>query len=271
MVRGARWARWIGAVLAATAFAAAQAETAVQPDASVGAALRSLAAHASDVFVGQVVSIKRRGGVVDVTFRVDQSVLGQQGGTLVLHEWAGLWPPGQQRYFLGQRAMVFLHPSASGLSSPVNGQEGVVPVLVQGTTAAPLADVRRLETRVLRQMGQPLGNDSVATVSLSDAETVVKGWQNPTFQEPVRHPLPAAYSTHPMCSAAGKPGLLHSRLVEGGVCEMVLQPSGTVTAMAPTATTSAGTTSTATPQIPAIVSRILASRARLAGGIAHAQ
>lgn len=131
-------------------------------DASVGEAMRSLAARAGVVFVGQVVSVERKGGVVEVEFRVDHAVQGPVGSTYRLREWAGLWSAGQQRYIPGQRAMVFLRaPNGAGLSSPVDGMEGVVPVVPMGADAAPMLDVRRLAARVQRSVGEPMRGESV--------------------------------------------------------------------------------------------------------------
>lgn len=167
---------------------AAGAQTA--PDASVTAALGNLSARAATVFVGQVTAIQREAGVVDVVFRVDTPVLGNAGATYTLREWAGMWPPGMQRYRVGERALVFLHgASTAGLSSAVDGGEGVVPVMsdAKGTV---LLDVRRLATRVLRQPGQPLVNGDGA-MALQDALPVIESRGGTTLR-PVRRPLPPA-------------------------------------------------------------------------------
>jgi hypothetical protein len=132
-------------------------------DTSVGGALRNLASRAGVVFVGQVVAVERSGGVVEVRFSVQQVVQGAVGATFTLHEWAGLWAGGQQRYAVGQRAMWFLNaPNGAGLSSSVDGMEGVVPLVPMGANAAPLLDVRRLATRIQRAVGQPMMVEAVA-------------------------------------------------------------------------------------------------------------
>src|SRR6201992_3630799 len=139
------------------AIAGAQQTVVAVPDASVSAALANLSQRAAIVFVGQVMDIRRNAGVVEIQFRVDTPVVGQTSGSYTLREWAGMWPPGQWRYRVGERVLVFLHgTSAAGLSSAVGGREGVVPVMADpdGTV---LLDVRRLSTRVLRQGGQPVG------------------------------------------------------------------------------------------------------------------
>jgi hypothetical protein len=169
----------------------ASAQTLAAPDTSVGGALRSLAARASDVFVGQVVGITRLGGVVEIVFRVDQSVAGTQGATCTLREWAGLWPPGEHRYWVGERAMLFLHAAGkAGLRSPVDGAEGVVPVMLSASAGEPQVDVRRLATRVLRSKTAPLPDADNAAIALSEATALVRGWRSVGWREPVLRPLP---------------------------------------------------------------------------------
>jgi hypothetical protein len=181
----------------------------VQPDASLGAALRSLASRAATVFVGQVTSIDRSGDVVSISFRVDQGVAGSTTsivpGPLILREWAGFWPPGEARYYPGERALVFLHaPSASGFASPVDGPEGLIPVLPQGADQEPLLDARRLDTRIQRNLGDPLPAASTSAIRLSDATTFIQRWREPAWQEPARLALPPE-ATPPVASQPASP------------------------------------------------------------------
>ena len=167
----------------------AQAPEVSAPDSSLGAALRSLASRSGVVFVGRVTSVVPHGGVVQVSFAVEQPVLGAVGAVYTLREWASLWAAGQPRYRVGQRAMVFLHPpNAAGLSTPVDGMEGVVPVIATTADRTPLLDVRRLATRVLRAPGTPLDPPERSAVALSDGARVVAGWRT-TALEPKRLPL----------------------------------------------------------------------------------
>jgi hypothetical protein len=160
------------------------------PDVSVTAALGNLSARAAAVFVGQVTAIRREAGIVEVVFRVDTPVVGKTGSTYTLREWAGMWPPGMQRYRVGERALVFLHgASGAGLSSAVDGREGVVPVMADSDGTV-LLDVRRLATRVLRQVGQPLV-DGDGAMALKDALPVIQS-RGVTTVRPVRRPLPPA-------------------------------------------------------------------------------
>ncbi len=160
-------------------------------DTSVGGALRSLAGRAGVVFVGQVVAVERKGGVMEVRFRVQQVVLGAVGVTYTLREWAGLWAGGQQRYTVGQRAMWFFNPpNGAGLSSPVDGMEGVVPLVPMGADAAPLLDVRRLATRVQRTVGQPM---TVEAMALPEAVASMATGRDPAARE-----LPGGWRASPI-------------------------------------------------------------------------
>jgi hypothetical protein len=160
------------------------------PAASVAGVLRNLASRAGVIFVGRVRSIVPKDGVVEVTFLVEQPVLGVLSGTYVEREWAGRWAGGQQRYRVGQRAMFFLYaPSAAGLSSTVDGMAGVVPLVPMGATADPLVDVRMLATRVKRAVGTPMVDAGLGGISLADARSVVTSWKG-LQTEPVRRALP---------------------------------------------------------------------------------
>jgi len=181
---------WVGVLLGLWVWfsVGALAQQVAQPDASVGEALRNLASRAGVAFTGRVVEIRRAGGVVEVVFAVEQPLLGDVGAAYTLREWGGLWAAGQQRYAVGERVAVFLYaPGAAGFSSPVDGMDGVVPVVQASADSAPLLDVRRLAARVRRRVGEPLDGGAVA---LEDAKAVVVGWRKPLVVEPVKRPLP---------------------------------------------------------------------------------
>jgi hypothetical protein len=182
------------------------------PETSVGSVLRNLAARSGVVFVGQVVRIEHKTGTVEVTFQVQQPVLGAVGAAYTLREWGGLWTGGRQRYRLGQRSMMFLHATnGTGLSSPVDGMAGMVPVVVQGADAGALLDVRWLDARVLRAVGAPIANANAGAITLADGISVVAGWKNAELPEPIQQPLPTgvqpAQPVQPLQSsgAAGPP------------------------------------------------------------------
>lgn len=181
--------RWLIWLLWPAIAAGAQQQVAAGPDASVTDALANLSRRAATVFVGQVVDIRRDAGVVEIQFRVDTPVVGVADANYTLREWAGMWPQGQMRYRLGQRAVVFLHgTSSAGLSSVVDGSEGMVPVVADATGAV-LLDVRRLSTRVQRHVGQPLTDVSDGAIALSDALPVIES-RGAMVRRPVRRPLP---------------------------------------------------------------------------------
>ena len=182
------------------------ASTSTTPSASVAGVLRTLASRAGVVFVGQVQSIVPKAGVVEITFQVQQPVLGVVGGTYVLREWAGRWTGGQQRYRIGQRAMFFLHtPSAAGLSSSVDGMAGIVPLVPMGANAGPLLDLRMLATRVARPVGSPMADAESGAIALADAETVVSNWQTDQVPEPVKLPLPVGVRPRPVIVQPERP------------------------------------------------------------------
>lgn len=124
--------------------------------------LHDFSNKAGVIFAGQVLAVRRHGtGVVEVEFRVDEAVRGcSVGAPFVLREWDGLWAGGSPRYRVGQRLLMLLHaPSAAGMSSPVGGMDGAIPIR-QGSAATesvgaaqpPYVDLRWLGARVTRKV-----------------------------------------------------------------------------------------------------------------------
>jgi hypothetical protein len=191
LVRG-----WIWGVLllvGAAVGALGQVQEEGAPAATVGAELRGLASRAGAVFVGRVAKIEPMDGVVEITFTVEQPVLGVVGGSYVMREWAGRWTGGQTHFQVGQRAMFFLRgTSAAGLSSAVDGMMGVVPVVPMGANGAALLDVRWLATRVKRAMGAPLTGAAMGAIALTDGVAVTRSWQREAVEEPKGVRLPEA-------------------------------------------------------------------------------
>jgi len=133
----------IGPVLA-TASASAQLP---QPatalaDADTTAELLDMAGRAGVIFAGHVVSITRNdaAGFVDVSFAIDQPVSGcPPTGEYDVREWVGLWAGHASRYQVGQRFLMMMHlPGPSGMSAPVGGLNGAIPLLASG--AGPVMD-----------------------------------------------------------------------------------------------------------------------------------
>jgi hypothetical protein len=172
---GSLWIfRWLHGLLAVALLATTVAAHSQALDSSKSAAeaqsvedvLHQMSDRADVIFVGQVVAIRPHegdgmgAGFVEVDFEVDQAVRGCSGGAYALREWAGLWSGDANRYRVGQRLLMMLHaPGASGLSSPVGGLDGAIPIRgvadasPLATAAAkppvPIADLRWLGAKVL--------------------------------------------------------------------------------------------------------------------------
>jgi hypothetical protein len=158
---------------------------------------------AGTIFVGEVTAIREQSdqqgasGIVEIDFRIDQAVRGcTAGSTYTLREWAGLWEAGDQRYRIGQRLLMMLHsPTASGISSPVDGMNGAIPILpttnsqvLAGADVAtqPLAaDLRWIAAQLSRPTPY---TDSNAQVT---ARSVPSVFSAATLQTAQQTPLPA--------------------------------------------------------------------------------
>jgi len=109
--------------------------------------LRQMSDRADVIFMGQVLTVhlpeggSPASGIVEIQFRVDEAIRGcKTGQPYVLREWGGLWAGGSGRYRVGQRLLMLLHaPSAGGMSSPVGGLDGAIPIR-QSARGAPLAE-----------------------------------------------------------------------------------------------------------------------------------
>lgn len=147
-------------------------------------ALRAMEQMAGVIFSGQVTAVRREvgndggAGVVEIEFAVDDAVRGVSGGSYTLREWAGLWPGDDEPFRVGQRFLMLLYaPSAAGLSSPVGGMDGAIPIRGGGAgatsgsglaTAASVGsgatglvmDMRWVQTQVVRPLAYRA--DSVA-------------------------------------------------------------------------------------------------------------
>lgn len=166
---------WLWAVLApwgghaqtrSAAHAMAGVDAAGNPQ-TVEAALHQMSGRAAVIFVGTVADVHRSqgggvgSGTVEIRFEVEQAIRGCSGGVYTLREWAGLWNANDARYHVGQRLLLMLHaPGATGLSSPIGGMDGAIPLRASGSgvrasdastaTAEPVADLRWIGARVAR-------------------------------------------------------------------------------------------------------------------------
>jgi hypothetical protein len=172
----------------------ALASVAVQGQ-TVEAPLHEMADVAGVLFVGDVLRVHRvdggglASGVVEVEFHVDHAVRGcGVGGSFVLREWAGLWAGGEQRYRVGERLLMLLHaPNAAGMSSPVGGLDGAIPIRgVEGelagaalgaTTARPveMVDLRWVGTRVVRTVSYAGAGVRADALEVRLVDAVVSG------------------------------------------------------------------------------------------------
>ena len=188
-------------------------------------ALHQMSDLAGIIFVGEVAAIRHRegdqgaSGLVEVDFRIDQAVRGcSSGSTFTLREWAGLWQGGDERYHVGQRLLMMLHsPGAAGITSPVAGLDGAIPLHAQSsiplvdssasvspTDSLPaplLADLRWVGTHLLRSSSLPTASSQVTRMT-ADASPVadldqtplpavlgmLSSWQQSTGQQSTEQP-----------------------------------------------------------------------------------
>jgi hypothetical protein len=181
---------WVGLgqdqVLQAQAVSAEPAAAA--PARTLEDALHEMADAGGVIFAGQVMSVRRvegegasnpSSGAVEVVFQVDQAVRGcVAGGLYVLREWAGLWADGEPRYQAGQRLLMILRtPGAGGLSSPVGGTDGAIPIRgmaseIAGSGGGPgagtperMVDLRWVGARMLHAAGASVASDTGTPVT----------------------------------------------------------------------------------------------------------
>ena len=163
---------------------------------TVEAALHQMTEHAGVIFVGTVAEIRRSenngfgGGIVEIRFDVEQPVRGCSGSSYTLREWGGLWNANEGRYRVGQHLLVLLHtPGPTGLSSPVGGMDGAIPLRASGagvkrsdaSTAAPVpvADLRWIAAKLVRPVhytsSKPVAMALARSADVSPAATEAAG------------------------------------------------------------------------------------------------
>jgi hypothetical protein len=129
-------------------------------EAAALAELQTLSAQASVIFAGEVIAIVRpiseSTGVVEIRFRVDAPVRGcDASGTYTLREWAGLWSGNAPRYRVGQRLLMLLPATvAGGVSTPVGGLDGAIPLVPIPAPSAEFTDKLGLDLRWIATRGQ---------------------------------------------------------------------------------------------------------------------
>lgn len=177
------------ALLGLTSFVAGQVP------AATAAELQQMASHAGVIFTGEVVAVTRQdaAGYVDIRFHIEEGIRGcPQAGFYVLREWAGLWTGQSDRYRVGQHRLMLLNARGpAGISSPVGGLDGAIPLVPVGvapiadkagnapadTALAPSAftpDLRWIRARAQRTTLSGSANSRIATGN------PVTPWPNPT-------------------------------------------------------------------------------------------
>jgi hypothetical protein len=138
------------------------------PD-STADALRAMSQMATVIFSGQVVAIRRLESVVEIDFAIEDAVRGTRGGVYTLREWAGLWAAGNEPLRVGQRYLMLLHaPGAAGLSSPVGGTDGAIPISMT-LAGGGVVDLRWIVARTERNVSygrEPLVQSSSLPVAV---------------------------------------------------------------------------------------------------------
>lgn len=137
--------RALTTALALVLFAIASHAQLPTPPTTTEDALRQMLDEAGIVFTGQVTAIRRVAsangstGATEIDFAIDDAILGvAPNTTYTLREWAGLASAGTSPFLVGRRYLMFLHaPGPSGLTSPVNGPDGAIPVLPTAAPASP--------------------------------------------------------------------------------------------------------------------------------------
>lgn len=198
-------------------------------------ALHAMMQQAAVIFAGQVVGVRRMSGiygasgVVEIQFAVDDAVRGVSGSRYTLREWAGLWAGGDQPLRAGQRYLMLLHaPSAAGLSSPVGGMDGAIPI--RGEPGEPaLAELRR-GTRI-----RSSGDGSMADLRMVDLRWIATRAVRPVSYLAVVHPtaLPVAVHAEAIAENETADGPRHGDAVSpaGGAIAAGAQNAGYATVL----------------------------------------
>ncbi len=155
-------------------------------------ALRTLADEAGIIFAGTVTAVRRppvTPGIVAIDFAVTEPIRGVKSSTYTLCEWAGLWAANDQPFRPGERFLMLLHPpNAQGISSPVAGGDGAIPIRGAGPIALP--DTTPTRARLA----------AVAATSSSPTEVIDLGWVASHVATPIvyaRVPSATPITLHP--------------------------------------------------------------------------
>jgi len=153
-------------------------------------ALREIFRLAGVIFAGQVVAIRTHDGndaatdVVEVEFAVEDAIRGVGSSSYTLRELAGFASAGGASFSVGQHYLMMLHtPSAAGLSSPVGGMDGAIPI--RGSKDA------------LSQFQTPVGAPRISD-KLTDGRSVDLRWVATRVERSVSYRVSALPSKSPV-------------------------------------------------------------------------
>jgi hypothetical protein len=152
--------------------------------------LHQMSDQAEVIFIGQVAGIRPHDegsatpGFIEIDFRVTQAIRGcAPGGTYILREWAGLWAGNAGRYRTGERLLMMLHaPGPSGMSSPVGGMDGAIPLHEMRSGSTPTGDA-----------SASLPVSASQSVSVADLR-----WLGAKLSHPVSYRLQSALAATPL-------------------------------------------------------------------------
>jgi len=102
-------------------------------------ALHEMLAQAGVVFTGQVTAVRHTGSILEIDFVVEDAILGvTSSATHTLRQWIGPAPAAAPQFEIAHRYLMFLHaPGPGGLSSPVGGPDGAIPIVPGNEAASP--------------------------------------------------------------------------------------------------------------------------------------
>jgi hypothetical protein len=109
------------------------------PPATTEDALRQMLDQSGAVFTGQVTAVRHVAALTEIDFAIDDAILGVAPNSIyTLREWTGVSPTTATQFAIGRRYLMFLHaPGPGGLSSPVGGPDGAIPILPGNQAASP--------------------------------------------------------------------------------------------------------------------------------------
>jgi hypothetical protein len=194
---------WIAFVLALALTARAQSPDLSSPQTTEDA-LHAMSQQAAIIFTGHILAVhqpKAASGALEIEFAVDDAIRGVRTGTYILREWAGLSPAGESPFRAGQHYLMLLHaPGPSGLSSPVGGPDGAIPIRGANPSTGP-------ETEFLSRPPRNLNGQMQSEAQTVDLRWIATRVIQPILyrSEPVAHPTGFPVAAQPDARIADTP------------------------------------------------------------------